>query len=177
MRLVTAYAQENRMAQKIIKEPTAKDFMNKSVLTVDAEMTVEQATLFFIEKEISSAPVVKSKKSSKELVGFLSEADCLKALSNEIYFSETDLPVKGIMKTQPICVSTEASLFSLASIFIQNNFRHLPVIDKGKLAGIVSRKDILKAFYRFLQEEKKSGDKRRKKVDYEQVMNKRFILG
>lgn len=128
--------------------PQARDFMNRHVRTVGPDDTLQDVTDFLISHKLSNAPVVETDENGRrKLIGFLSEQDCLEHLSNELFYGriEQARTARIIMKTHPVCVSPETDLFSLASIFVSHGYRHLPVVEDGYLAGIVSRHDILKA--------------------------------
>ena len=80
------------------------------------------------------------------------------------------------MRRHPVCVQPETDLFTLASIFVSHGYRHLPVVEEGRLVGIVSRRDILKAmdhYYRKMLEKK---DRDRQLPDYSEIMQQRFIV-
>jgi len=98
-----------------------------------------------IEKKISGAPVLNEKR---ELVGILSEKDCLKVIIESAYH---DQPVQGgkvkdYMNSNNIkTISVEKDVLDVANEFLNTNYRRFPVLDKGKLVGQISRRDILKA--------------------------------
>jgi CBS domain-containing protein len=153
-------------------EPKAADFMNKDIETVTADMSLNDVVEFFISGKRSNAPVVLN----GEFVGFISEADCLRALTNELYYSGAETTVRHIMKTHPVCVQPDTDIFSIVSLFTQSNYRHVPVVDGKSLVGIISRKDALKSLQAWLKEFRSQKEKEHTSVDFELIMNRRFLI-
>lgn len=56
---------------------------------------------------------------------------------------DTNQPVSTLMRTQPITLSVDDPLTKVQSIFKENSFHHIPVLDAGNLAGIISKSDFL----------------------------------
>lgn len=127
--------------------PMAADFMSSDVETVSPDSTLNEVVQFLLDRQRSNAPVVEESPGGSRLLGFISERDCLAALSTESYFGIPSPPqtARTIMRTHPVCVSPTTEMFELASIFVNHGFRHLPVVDHECLIGIVSRRDVLKA--------------------------------
>jgi CBS domain-containing protein len=158
--------------------PCAKDFMNRHVQSITPKMPLDEIISFLEQHEISNAPVVDEQNGRKTLVGFVSERDCLEFLANESFFGSPSpkQTAATIMRRHPVCVQPDTELFTLASIFVNHGYRHIPVVEDGQLQGIVSRRDILKAmndYYRQILQEK---DRVRNRPDYNDVMQQRFIV-
>ena len=95
-----------------------------------------------INKAISGAPVVDDKG---DLVGILSEKDCLKVLMD---MSMHELPAANVgqyMSTKATTLKATSSIMDAVELFRKNVFRRFPVVDGAKLVGILSRRDILRA--------------------------------
>ena len=157
--------------------PSAADFMTKHVHVVPTDMSLGDVVHFLLEHGISNAPVVERQDHKQVLIGFISECDCLEFLSNEVFYG---LPAplhtaRTIMRRHPVCVSPDTELFTLASIFSNHGYRHLPVIEYDELVGIVSRRDVLKAMDEYYQEAIKSHDEQRFRPDLQQIANLRFL--
>lgn len=138
------------------KNAEARAFMNTDVQTVTPDMTLYQLIGFLLEHEISNAPVVRHEADGKRiLVGFVTEGDCLKALSSEIFHGVPIQPktVEMVMRLHPISVGPETDIFTLASILISFGYRHLPVVEDHHLLGIVSRRDVIRALDEYAQEQ------------------------
>lgn len=158
--------------------PHAKDFMTSHVGIVTPDMSLLEVIRFLLKHEISNAPVVDIRDEKHFLVGFISERDCMSALSNEIFFGNPSPAqcAKTIMSSHPICISPDTELFAIVSIFTSHNVRHLPVVQDGVLMGIVSRRDILKAMESFYEHLVHESDHDRQLRDTTQIMNLRFTI-
>lgn len=122
-----------------------RDFMANHYATVGPDQSLAAAVRIILEYHQSAAPVVDAQH---QLVGLLSEADCMRATLVEGYFNEGVALVKDQMTLTPDSVSPDEELSSVSDMFLKNNRRMMPVIEAGVLVGIVSRQDILKALVR-----------------------------
>lgn len=157
------------------EQPKAVDIMVQDVVTATPEMDLEQCTRLLLEHGVSNAPVITSQPSSRELVGFISERDCLEFFSNELFYGNPDANVGSMMKRHPVCVSPDTDIFTLASIFIQHGYRHVPVVEGSELVGIISRRDVLRGLSRYRGECSKEEAALRWPPDLSQLANLRFI--
>jgi len=160
--------------------PTARDFMNTHVQTVGPKMSLADVVDFLLGHHLSNAPVVESQSGRKKLLGFVSEQDCLEALSNEMFYGNPSplQTASTLMRKHPVCVSPDADLFALASVFVSHRFRHLPVVDDAQcLLGIVSRRDVLKALKEYYRKWGAEYDREHFPVDLHQLINHRFVMG
>ncbi|WP_339730704.1 CBS domain-containing protein [uncultured Gimesia sp.] len=160
------------------QSPHAKDFMTHYVEVVTPDMTLTQVIRFLVKHKLSNAPVVEIKNDKKFLLGFISEGDCLSAVSNELFFGNPSPPqsAKTIMSAHPICIAPETELFSIVSIFTSHNIHHLPVVENGELQGIVSRSDILKEMETYYNQIVHTSEHERQLRDTSQIMNLRFTI-
>ncbi len=163
---------------KVDSPPKVSDFMCSHVQTVTSDMKLESVVQFLLTHKLSNVPVVTHEPSGKpRLVGFISERDCLAALTQESFFgSPAPVQTAGtIMRGSPVCVTAENDLFSIASIFINHQYRHLPVTEDGILLGIISRRDVLKGIAEYYQ--KYGADKLKESFhpDTHLLMYHRFI--
>lgn len=158
--------------------PHAADFMRTEIQTVTPEMSLNDVVEFLLRHKVSNAPVVNEKDGQQILVGFISEQDCLAALSAEGFFGMPAPPqtAKTIMRMHPICVDPQTELFTLASIFVNHDYRHLPVTSGQILEGIVSRRDILQAMHDYYRVQADDDRKRRSPPDLTQIVNHRFLV-
>ncbi len=157
---------------------SAADFMNTKIQTVPPDMTLEKVVEFLLKNRLSNAPVVEETQSGQRLLGFISERDCLSALSSESFygFPAPPLTAQHIMRRHPMCVSPDTELFALASIFISHDYRHLPVTDKGLLKGIVSRRDILRALNEYAQQTSEPREQQSDRPDLDHLVSHRFFV-
>ena len=156
--------------------PMAADFMSRRVWTVASDISLDKVVTFLLKHEISNAPVIDASAEGKRLVGFISERDCLEFLSNEAFYGSPAPPHRAetIMRQHPICVAPDTDLFTLASIFINHGYRHLPVTDQEQLVGIVSRRDILRALEKHYREYSEDDPKHPSRPDPLKLSSYRF---
>ena len=123
---------------------TARDVMTRKPVSVRADATITEAIGVLLRKDISGAPVLDA---SGDLVGILSERDCLRVLAVGAYDSAEHEKLRAVaefMTPAEFTVGPEVGIYSLADFFLTHHQRRLPVVDEGKLVGIVSRRDVLK---------------------------------
>ncbi len=119
----------------------AKDIMKKKVVTVLPKDSVKKVIKEILDNNVNSVAV---KDPAGNIIGWVTEYDLILAISTVGY----GLDVEQIMKKDFIRVKKEATVEEIADIFITNRIKALPVIDeKGKLIGILSRRDILEQLY------------------------------
>jgi len=96
------------------------------------------------DKQISGAPVLNERK---ELVGIISEQDCLRVVLDSVYHNQpvSKHLVKDYMHKEIISVSVDADVVDVANMFLKHGFGRFPVVKEGILKGQVSKRDILKA--------------------------------
>lgn len=125
-----------------MKSVLVKDHMTRKVLSLDPDLEISAATQMLIAHNISGAPVLDQ---HGRLVGVLTERDCLKVAMQAGYH---DIPyglVRDYMSADPESVSPEQSILTLAEKFISGRFHRYPVVDNGRLVGIISRRDVMRA--------------------------------
>lgn len=122
---------------------TVKDYMAASLITFTPDMDVMEAISQLLEKGISGAPVVDK---LGEIVGILSEKDCLRVALQAGYNQAPGGRVSEFMSPKVVTVDADTSLLDVAKMFLESPFKRYPVVDDGnRLVGQVSRADILKA--------------------------------
>jgi CBS domain-containing protein len=136
MSKVTSKMTKGRVTQ-MRDAKTAKDIMTTKVVTVKPSTSIEDAARLLVRRKISGVPVVDEKDKTK-VVGILTEADLLAAPSGAKTVAE-------VMKKRVVSVSPDTSVDEIAEILVKKKIKRVPVIDAGKLVGIVSRIDVLRA--------------------------------
>ncbi|MBI4362559.1 MAG: CBS domain-containing protein [Euryarchaeota archaeon] len=120
-----------------------KDVMQASVVTLRPTDTLEAAIRLFTTHRISGAPVVND---SQRLVGVLSEADVLKGLAAEA--GPASQRVADYMTRSVRAIRPEDTLDDAAYTLFMTGFNRLPVVQDGKVVGIVTRHDLIGGLYR-----------------------------
>lgn len=141
-----------------------KDIMSKEVITFSPDTEIAYAANLLLEKRINGAPVVNE---AGALVGILCQSDLVtqqKSLPLPSIFTflegfiritsikQLDRDVQKIaaitvaqaMTPDPFTVRSDTSIEEVANLMVEKSFHTLPVVDDGKLVGIVGKADILK---------------------------------
>ena len=141
----------------------AKDIMAKELITVSPDMEILEAGRILLEKGINGIPVVDQGK----LVGIICQSDLIaqqKSLPLPSLFTFLDgfIPLKSTkhfekalqkiaattvadaMTQDPITVDPEATIEELATLMVDRNFHTIPVVEEGRLVGVVGKEDILR---------------------------------
>ena len=133
--------QQNSMELEPLK---VSDYMTRDLITFKPEQSVEQVIESLISNKISGGPVVND---NYELVGIISEGDCLKQISDSRYYNmplEQDTVEKRMIKNVET-IDGNMNVFDAAKKFLDSKIRRFPIVEEGKLVGQISQKDILKA--------------------------------
>ena len=116
--------------------------MVKEVFTVPQTMQLDEVAKLMLEKGIGSVPVMDDDK----MVGIVSKADFV-TLAVGIAFDK--ITVKEVMTKDLVEVSPTERLVHARRLMKDSHVGRLPVIDEGKLVGIVTSKDLMRAFIDF----------------------------
>lgn len=157
----------------------AQDIMTSDVATIAPGTTVDAAARLLVERRISALPVVTEDGA---LVGLVSESDMIHRAETdttrkrkwwlEIFVDNDERArefikshartIDDVMTTTVVTVDAEAGLGEVADVLDVHKIRRVPVVRDGRLAGIISRSDLVRA----LAETQKAGDGRQRS-DYE----------
>ena len=122
----------------ILTQLTAQDVMQRTVETLEAEMTGDEVIKAFSLSHHRGFPVVENNK----LVGLVSQTD-LQKIRDHLLPHETLL--KEIMTPKPVTVSPADRLSHVLYLLDRYKISRLPVVDGKKLIGIITRADIIRA--------------------------------
>ena len=130
----------------MLRSVLVKDHMTKNPLTLSPDMEILKATHLLINRDVSGAPVLDT---HGRLVGMLTERDCIRVAMQAGYHGEPGGLVKEFMSDNPQWVGPEQSILMLADLFINNRLHRYPVVDNGRLVGIISRRDVMRAMGKY----------------------------
>ncbi|MEM9353342.1 MAG: CBS domain-containing protein [Planctomycetota bacterium] len=117
--------------------PTAADVMNRSVVSLSAELSVGETIDIFVNQAISGAPVVEGGK----VVGVVSELELFDVLFDP---SIREMKIRDIMSLDIVAVEESEPIANLAHLFAAKRVRRVPVLYDGAVVGVVSRRDLLR---------------------------------
>ncbi len=134
---------DTSMETKVSYEPITK-YMAKDLITFRPDDEIGFVINELMKHQISGAPVLNE---NKELVGIISEQDCLRVIMDSIYHNQpiSKHLVREYMHKDVIVVPVDSNVVDVANLFLTHRFRRFPVVENGKLKGQVSKRDILRA--------------------------------
>ena len=142
MSIKSFQGQQIKQSRKIDKNITVGDIMSRDLVTFSPDDSIHHVMSYFIKYKISGGPIVDK---TGRLVGIISEADCMREISDSRYFNMPilDKSVKSFMSFPVETIQASTNIFDAASKFFKTSKRRFPVMDKGRLVGQISRKDIV----------------------------------
>lgn len=120
------------------------DYMSRKLITFSPDQSVLEVMNSLIKHKISGGPVVNEKN---ELLGIISEGDCMKQISESRYYNMPmdNMKVSKHMVANVDTIDGNMNVFDAANKFLESKHRRFPIIENGKLVGQISQKDVLKA--------------------------------
>ena len=126
-----------------------KSYMTANPITVDEGTSINEALFLMKKKRIRSLPVMKHEK----LVGIVTDRDLQKVTPStattldiwELNYLLAKLTVRDAMTPNPVTISPNESIAKAALLMHERTFESLPVMDEGKLIGIITESDVFAA--------------------------------
>ncbi len=117
-------------------------YMTTTLVTLRPDMSVHEAIHVLLSHRFSGAPVLDA---DGRLIGILSNKDCIRTSFSASYHQEWGGLVADAMSSPVVTVDADEDIVEVAEKFLRGRYRRYPVVENGRLAGLVSRHDILRA--------------------------------
>ena len=117
--------------------PPVSEHMTRSLLTISADATLGDAASSMAERGVGAVVVLEE----DAIAAILTERDVMKAVAAG---HDGSAPVTEWMTRHPDTIEPDDTTDHAASLMIHGGFRHLPVVEEGKIVGIVSIRDLMK---------------------------------
>ena len=117
--------------------PLVSEHMTRSLLTIRANATLGDAAAKMAERGVGAVVVLEGEK----IVAILTERDVMKAVAAG---QDGSASVTDWMTRHPDTIEPDDTTDHAASLMIHGGFRHLPVVEGGKVVGIVSIRDLMR---------------------------------
>lgn len=137
----------------------AREIMTRDIITVKKDYTIRKLIDTLQNNNITGAPVVDDKG---ELIGIVSVKDVIKAVSSliKVQLSIEEIKemrgkfnwVEGIMTSEVISVSADSEILDVFKVMVEKHIHRVPVMEKGKMVGIISASDAYRVMVKHIQE-------------------------
>ncbi|MBW7871683.1 MAG: CBS domain-containing protein [Flavobacteriia bacterium] len=129
------------------KRVPISQIMAKEVVSLNPVQTLYDAEDLFEKHKIRHLPVV----DGENLIGVLSKSDLLRISYSELSDDEESVEsmifdaytIPQVMTKTPVTVDSEATVRDVAEVFAKQSFHALPVVDHGKLVGMITTTDLI----------------------------------
>jgi CBS domain-containing protein len=118
------------------------DHMTRDVVTLAPGQEINSALSVLLRHKVSGAPVVDG---SGALVGMLTEKDCLRAALEASYYRDWGRSVQAYMTREVVTIDAGLDIVGACQKFLDGPYRRFPVMEDGRMVGLISRTDILRA--------------------------------
>ena len=119
------------------------DIMSYPVITVNENTPVEEVTMLLREVGCTGVPITDK---NDKLVGIVSRRDFKKIRKS----SQMKSPIKAFMSRNPVSLPSDKSAMEAAKLMIKHDIGRIPIMEKDKIIGIVTRSDTMLYFYDLL---------------------------
>ena len=125
--------------------PTIAAYMAKDLVTFAPELEINHAVARLLARNVSGAPVVDE---AGRLVGIITAKDCFKAALHASYYQGWGGVVADYMSAKVETMDMGLDIVTAAERFLARPYRRFPILENGRLVGIITRLDLLRAFSR-----------------------------
>jgi predicted transcriptional regulator len=117
-----------------------RNYMNLRPTKVVSTSTLGELTKILADNHVNGASVVNS---NNEIIGFVSEQDCIKQLLLGSYHCDQPATVADVMRRAVVSVKPDDSIIDLAEQMGDHQPKTYPVTENGKLVGVLTRQHVL----------------------------------
>lgn len=114
-----------------------REIMRENVITVGKDASLENISKVMTNNRVGSVIILENKKPA----GVVVSEDIVRAVANDENLKK--LKAANFLKRGVITVSADENILKVSKLMVKKNIKRIPVIDKGRLVGIVSDKEIL----------------------------------
>jgi len=119
----------------------ARNLMITKLITVRQDASIDDAIQLLVANKISGLPVVDEQQA---LVGVLTQKDVLRLLTEHVSGEIGNVKVRDLMTSEVVSFSPDDSLIAICDTLLNKNFRRLPLVENGKLVGLIGRGDLIR---------------------------------
>jgi CBS domain-containing protein len=127
-----------------------RDYMTSDPITVSPTTDIAHVVRLLIEHDLSGLIVVDD---ANTVLGVVTERDCIAAATSADYYGEWGGPVAKYMSSSVECVAPGENLLDIAERMVASRFRRFPVVERGQLVGLLTRRDVMRALVEGSQRE------------------------
>jgi CBS domain-containing protein/nitrate/nitrite transporter NarK len=125
------------LRKKVALRFKAKDAIARELIYIKQGTPLKEVVKLMAEHDIGFVPIIEDGK----LAGVFSEKDLIDVIAKNV---SLDTPVDKIAKKDAIMIDSNATLKDAAELMVKHNIRHLPIVENGKVVGVISVRDLLK---------------------------------
>src|SRR5919204_6493074 len=118
--------------------PVVREHMSRNLLSVEPGETITQVAQRMVERNLGAVLVLDGGR----LVGIMTERDIMRAVARGLH---GDAVVADYMTSHPETIEPDDTTQHAAVLMIHGGFRHLPVVERGDVVGILSIRDLMRA--------------------------------
>ena len=137
------------LSDRLLQAPAPKPFrgatdasvaslIGRQPVTINSQASISETAQAMVSQRVSAMLVV----DDDEMIGIVTDRD----IRSRVVAVNHPLgdPVASVMTPSPITLEADSTAYTAALVMMQNNIHHLPVVDNGKLLGMVSRSDFMR---------------------------------
>lgn len=128
---------------------TARSLMRSAEkISLKPDLSLDKVSDHLSMHHLPGAPVTNDQQ---ELIGYISEFDCLRQLMQSSYYCDNTALAEDVMSTELIFSSPNITIMDLASSMNKDKINVMPIVENGKLVGAVSRGDVMRALVKDME--------------------------